>query len=197
MENIFIPQLAKAVNATETIQFKEFIEGLDTLTPVQGVMEIKHLGSALAVKVDAWAIITLTCDRTLQQFNHRLCVNTSELIWLKTPGAADKLPKEQELDVEDLVESLPPNGYFDPAEWLYQQLCLAIPFRKIAPDAPEFTELTAAIEQQVVVDRRWSVLHSLKSSRNLTFQVVVRVLLTVLKYGHTVRRGTSNLRSEL
>lgn len=162
MENIFIPQLAKAVNATETIQFKEFIEGLDTLTPVQGVMEVKHLGSALAVKVDAWAIITLTCDRTLQQFNHRLCVNTSELIWLEAPVSADKLPKEQEVDVEDLVESLPPNGYFNPEEWLYQQMCLAIPFQKIAPDAPEFTELTAAIEQPVVVDRRWSVLHSLK-----------------------------------
>ncbi len=162
MEKIFIPQLAKSVNATETIQFKEFIEGLDTLTPVQGVIEIKHLGSVLGVKVEAWAIITLTCDRTLQQFNHRLSVNTSELIWLETPVAYDRLPKEQEVDVEDLVESLPPNGYFDPAEWLYQQLCLAIPFRKIAPDAPEFTELTEAIEQPSVIDRRWSALNSLK-----------------------------------
>jgi uncharacterized protein len=162
MENIFIPQLAKTANATETIQFKEFIEGLDTLTPVQGVLEVKHLGSVLAVKVEAWAIVTLTCDRTLQQFNHRLCVNTSELIWLETPVAADKLPKEQEVDVEDLVESLPPNGYFNPAEWLYQQMCLAIPFQKIAPDAPEFTELAEAIEQPTIIDRRWAALNSLQ-----------------------------------
>lgn len=166
MEKIFIPQLAKAVNATETIQFKEFIEGLDTLTPAQGVIEIKHLGSVLGVKVNAWAIMTLTCDRTLQQFNHRLSVNTSELIWLEPPVADNKLPKEQEVDIEDLVESLPPNGYFDPAEWLYQQFCLAIPFQKIAPDAPEFTEiaesLNGEIETPSVSDRRWSALNSLK-----------------------------------
>jgi uncharacterized protein len=166
MEKIFIPQLAKTVNATETIQFKEFIEGLDTLTPAQGVIEVKHLGSVLGVKVDAWAIVTLTCDRTLQQFNHRLYVNTSELIWLENQVVNDKLPKEQEIDIEDLVESLPPNGYFDPAEWLYQQFCLAIPFQKIAPDAPEFTELAEAlngdIDSSSLSDRRWSALNSLK-----------------------------------
>jgi uncharacterized protein len=166
MDKIFIPQLAKTVNATETIQFKEFIEGLDSLTPVQGVIEVKHLGSVLGVKVDAWTIITLTCDRTLQQFNHRLSVNTSELIWLETPVAAQHLPKEQEVDVEDLVESLPPNGYFYPAEWLYQQLCLAIPFQKIAPDAPEFTELVESLHGEIeppsIIDQRWAGLKSLK-----------------------------------
>jgi uncharacterized protein len=166
MDNIFIPQLAKTVNSTETIQFKEFIEGLDTLTPVQGVIEVKHLGSVLAVKVEAWTIMTLTCDRTLQQFNHRLCVNTSELIWLEAPIPVQHLPKEQELDVEELVESLPPNGYFDPAEWLYQQLCLAIPLRKIAPDVPEFTELVEALNGEIeppnVIDQRWAGLNSLK-----------------------------------
>jgi uncharacterized protein len=162
MEKIFIPQLATDVDASETIQFKQFIEGLDTLTPVQGVLTVKHLGSVLEVKAEAWAIITLTCDRTLQQFNHRLYVNTSELIWLAAPIPSDRLPKETEIDVNDLVETLPPKGYFDPEEWLYQQLCLAIPFQKIAPDAPELVELTESIEQKTVIDKRWAVLNTLQ-----------------------------------
>jgi uncharacterized protein len=165
MDKIYIPQLAKAVNATETVQFKEFIAGLDTLTPVQGVMTVKHLGSVLEVKAEAWAIMTLTCDRTLQQFNHRLYVNNlkdPELIWLSAPVPGDQLPKEQEIDIEDLVESLPPNGYFDPAEWLYQQLCLAIPFQKIAPDAPALVDLTDSAPPIAAIDKRWAALSSLQ-----------------------------------
>jgi uncharacterized protein len=164
MEKIFIPRLAKAVDATETIQFKEFIEGLDTLTPVQGVMTVRYLGSVLEVKAEAWAIVTLTCDRTLQQFNHRLYVNNSddpELIWLSASIPSDQLPKEQEIDINDLVETLPPNGYFDPTEWLYQQLCLAIPFQKIAPDAPPLAELTEPLQPTTVIDKRWAALSSL------------------------------------
>lgn len=160
MEKILIPQLAKSVNATETIQFKEFIDGLETLSPVQGVLQVKHQGSFLEVKAKAWAITTLTCDRTLQQFNHRLAIDTSEMIWLEEPPIVDKSLKEQEIDFDDLVESLSPNGYFDPAAWLYEQLCLAIPYRKIAPDAPELSEI---IDQPTPeIDRRWAGLLSLE-----------------------------------
>lgn len=160
MEKIFIPQLAKAVDATETIQFKEFIDGLETLTPVQGILRVKHQGSFLEIKAEAWAIITLTCDRTLQQFNHRLAIDTSETIWLAEPVPTSKLLKEQEVDFNDLVETLPPNGYFDPAIWLYEQLSLAIPFRKIAPDAPELPQIQ---ERSPKIDKRWAALGALKN----------------------------------
>ncbi len=159
MEKIFIPQLAKALDATETIQFKEPIENLDTLTPVEGVIRVRHQGSFLEVKAQAATIVTLICDRTLTQFNHRLAIDTSELIWLAEPIPATKSLKEQEVDFDDLVETLPPNGYFDPAAWLYDQLCLAIPFQKIAPDAPE---PTTVIEKSDNIDKRWSALLSLQ-----------------------------------
>ncbi len=158
MEKIYIPQLAKTVDSTEIIEFKEFIPELETLTPVQGVIKIRHQGSFLEIKGEAVAIMTLTCDRTLTQFNHRLAINTSELIWLAEPVTSTKYAKEQEVDLDDLLETLPPNGYFDPVAWLYEQLTLAIPFQKIAPDAPELPKI---IEKAPSIDKRWSALNNL------------------------------------
>jgi len=164
MEKIYIPQIAKAVDATEVIEFKEFIKDLETLTPVQGVVKVKHQGSFLEVKAEAFAIMTLTCDRTLSQFNHRLAINTSELIWLEESASHGKYAKEQEIDLEDLVETLPPNGYFDVANWLYEQMTLAIPFQKIAPDAPEIAPILDKSTPANSLDKRWAALSNLQIS---------------------------------
>lgn len=167
MEKIYIPQLAKALDATVVIEVKEFIKDLETLTPVQGVVKVTHQGSFLEVKSEAFAIMTLTCDRTLNQFNHRLSINVSELIWLAEPVKSNaKFNKEQEINLEDLVESLPPNGYFDVETWLYEQLCLAIPFQKIAPDAPTLEEIVAPV-QNSIPDKRWASLANLKINETL------------------------------
>ena len=72
MEAIYIPQLLKAPQKTEEIQVQEFIDGLESLTPVRGKMAVVHRGNYLEVSVQAETIITLTCDRSLQQYNHRL-----------------------------------------------------------------------------------------------------------------------------
>ncbi|ELS33208.1 MULTISPECIES: YceD family protein [Pseudanabaena] len=163
MENLYIPQIAKAVNATEEFEFKETLEGLETLTPVQGVMSVRHVGSFIEVTAKASTIITLTCDRTLVQFNYRLAINTSEMIWLAEPLPEGEYPKEREIETGDLVESLSPNGYFDPAAWLYEQLILAIPYPKIAPDAPalEISDRPAENSDKTL-DKRWAALSSLK-----------------------------------
>jgi len=138
MDQIYIPQLQRLKDGTDTIEFREFFPDLPTLTPVQGVLRVCHRGAFLEVTVQAMAIMTLTCDRTLVQFNHRLEVDTSELIWLANLDAKEvSHHKEREVELDDLVESLPPNGYFDPQSWLYEQLCLALPYPVIAPDAPE------------------------------------------------------------
>jgi uncharacterized protein len=165
MEKLYIPQISRAVEATASFEFKEFIEGLDTLTPVQGIICVNHLGSFLEVSAKASTIITLTCDRTLVQFNYRLAIDTSEKICLEEPLPEDAYPKEREVETVDLVESLSPNGYFDTAAWLYEQLTLAIPYPKIAPDAPalELTDATNA-NLDTSVDKRWAILSSLQVS---------------------------------
>jgi uncharacterized protein len=155
MEKLYIPSIAKAANRIKVLDFKQEIPDLATLTPPQGQITIQHCGNYLSVKAQAWAIVTLTCDRTLRQFNHRLVVDTTELIWLADdPDSAD----------DDLSETLPPNGYFDPVTWLYEQFCLAMPFPQIAPDAPARVDMALPHDANTPqVDSRWSNLINLRS----------------------------------
>ncbi|WP_103669627.1 DUF177 domain-containing protein [Pseudanabaena sp. BC1403] len=164
MEKLYIPQIARSVEATEAFEFKEFIEGLETLTPVQGVISVRHVGSFLEVSSKASTIITLTCDRTLVQFNYRLVIDNSERICLAEPLPESEYPREREIEADDLVESISPTGYFDPAAWLYEQLILAIPYPKIAPDAPalEITDTSSLSGSNAPIDKRWEILNSLK-----------------------------------
>ena len=174
MEAIYIPYLLKAPQQTEAIQVDEFFPDLATLTPVRGKIQVQHRGNFLDVSGQAETILTLTCHRCLKQYNHRLKLNTSEIIWLD-PAASqpDEGPLEREVAVEDLVETLPPDGYFDPGEWLYQQLCLEIPQRQlcdamctgIEPAAPEET-----LEQSL--DSRWASLEALKKMMNAEWWIV-------------------------
>ncbi len=166
MEKLYIPQIARAVESTESFEFKESIAGFETLTPVQGVINVYHGGSFIEVSAKASAIVTLTCDRTLVQFNYRLAIDTSEMILLAEPLPESEYQKEREIETDDLVESLSPNGYFDPAAWLYEQLILAIPYPKIAPDAPalDLTDSKSNSKSEVSVDKRWEILSSLQLS---------------------------------
>lgn len=164
MEAIYIPQLTKLPAQTAVLQVEEFLPGLETLTPVRGRIRVQHHGNYLEVSAQAEAIVTLTCHRCLQQYNHRLVVDTSEMIWLDE--SADKPydgPLEREVALEDLMETLPPQGYFHPSEWLYEQLCLEIPQRQLcdAQCAGIETATTPSASEQAS-DRRWASLEALK-----------------------------------
>lgn len=165
MDPIYIPQLTTAPERTEEIQFEESISELETLTPVRGILVVKHQGNYLEVSAKAETIITLTCNRCLKQYNHRLTVDTSELIWLdETADQPDQGPIERETSLEDLVETLSPNGYFQSREWLYEQLCLALPPRQLCdgncPGLDSDKSLSPA--SSPAIDRRWSSLEDLK-----------------------------------
>ncbi len=165
IEPIHIPRLTRAPERTEVVQFDEPIPGLETLTPVQGWVRVKHQGNYLEVDAKAEAIITLPCDRCLQQYNYRLSITPSELIWLdEAANELDPLLLDREIDPEDLVESLSPTGYFDPTEWLYQQLCLELPQRKLCDAECKGIPLPESEEPSPKpgVDRRWAGLESLK-----------------------------------
>jgi len=162
-----IPQIARSPDRTIRWTIKEFLADLPTLTPIQGWVQVSHCQTYLEVSTEAEAIITLTCDRCLQQYNYRLVAHTLELIWLDEAAdlAANTLPAELEVAPEDLVESLSPHGLFDPAGWLYEQMCLALPLRQLC-DAT-CPGITTEDDQVPVVntaiDRRWAALESLKN----------------------------------
>ena len=163
MDALYIPQLIKALDKTQVFSFRERLPDLETLTPVQGELMVKHQGNYLEVKVKAETIVTLTCHRCLQNYNHRLSLDTSELIWLE--DSSDSLEgafMEREVSLEDLVDSLSPQGFFNPSEWLYEQFCLAIPQRQICQSECPGIQRVEDLKSNFPVDRRWSTLAALK-----------------------------------
>ena len=100
MKDIFLPQLSHAPERTETVVFNEMIPGFTSLVPVRGKLTVKHGVTFLEVLLDADTIVTLTCDRCLQQYNQRLAINTSELIWLdEVEKRAENYPQEQQISI--------------------------------------------------------------------------------------------------
>ena len=162
MDAIFIPQLTKVPERTEEIQVQEFLPNLETLTPVRGLVRMRHHGNYLEVSGEADTIITCTCDRCLQSYNHRLTVQSSEIIWLEEASEEElDLPLEREVAMDDLVETLSPQGYFEPSVWLYEQMCLEIPQRQICDaDCTGIQANNSDVNQSV--DSRWASLESLK-----------------------------------
>ncbi len=167
METIFIPQLLRCADHTLKIPIDQFVLDLATLTPVRGAMAIQHQGTFLKVSATAEAIINLTCDRCLNQYNQRLQLNTHEIIWLDTAADHDyQGPIELRVDFDDLVESLTPHSHFAAEEWLYEQLCLALPHRQLCDqNCPGIADRATPITESppVVLDGRWGSLAALKS----------------------------------
>jgi uncharacterized protein len=164
MEAIYIPRLVQAPERSTTIEFKEILPNLPTLTPVQGVLKVTHQGNYLEISAQAETIVTLMCHRCLQQFNHRLSVSVSEMLWLtekEKEEQVEELPLDRDLSMDDLIETLPPNGYFEPSVWLYEQLCLEIPQRQICSQDCEGIEVKTS-DSKPAIDQRWASLESLK-----------------------------------
>lgn len=159
IQPIYIPHLEKAPGKAQVIQLDDHLKALETLTPVKGKLTVEHRGNFLEVTAAANAIMTLTCHRCLNNYNSRVTVAASEFIWLQDAVTED-YALEREVTVDDLVETLPPQGHFDPAAWLYEQFCLALPQQQICdaacagikPQAPE----------SALGDGRWAALSALK-----------------------------------
>ncbi|MEG4008656.1 YceD family protein [Microcoleus sp. Pol11C1] len=166
METIYIPHLLTKSERKEVIDFEEFIPDLETLTPVRGRLQVTHQGNYLEVKAKAETIVTLTCHRCLKQYNHRLALNSSELIWLEeTANQTDSSSAEIEVALEDLVENLSPGGYFSPRDWVYEQMCLELPHKQICDtECPgiSLTDDANTESSETVSDSRWASLEALK-----------------------------------
>jgi uncharacterized protein len=90
-------------------------------------------------------------------------VKTSELIWLD--AAAEQAyngPLERETSIEELVETLSPNGYFQPDVWLYEQFCLALPLRKLCDNNCTGIDNSSDPATSAPSDSRWNALANLK-----------------------------------
>ena len=101
MEPLFIPQLANRQDRTLEVIIDKMIPEFETLTPVRGKVIVKHGGTFLDVSAQTETIITLRCDRCLQQYNHRLVLDTTEIIWLE---AESEEPARRGLELKTDLE---------------------------------------------------------------------------------------------
>lgn len=161
METVYIPHLLQRPKKQWQVEIADHLPGLDSLTPVRGQVTVTHQQTYLEVVGRAETIITLSCDRCLQSYNHRLAIQPQELIWLQDSPDPASQPLEQDMGLEDLVETLPPNGHFEATTWIYEQICLALPQRQIcSPDCPGI-QISPGPDPGVV-DQRWSALSQLQ-----------------------------------
>lgn len=161
MQSLYIPHLLQRTERTQTIPIDDFVSGLDTLTPFRGTLSIRHGGTFLDIKVKGETIVTLICDRCVQQYNHRIVVDTSEIIWLDKNLSLSDIPQETSLSWKDLSETLSPDGHLNPETWLYEQLSLAMPLRRLCRrdcQQPVFD----CDQDFSLIDSRWASLESLK-----------------------------------
>jgi uncharacterized protein len=169
MEPLHIPQLANRQDRTLEIIVDTLIPEFETLTPVRGKVTVKHGGTFLDLSALAETIITLKCDRCLQQYNHRLVLDATEIIWLEEiDEEPDRKGMEIRTDLDELVDCLPPDGHFDPNIWLYEQLCLSLPLRQLcdrdcAGIIPSPAPDPEPSETQQLLDSRWGILETLKN----------------------------------
>jgi uncharacterized protein len=163
MDAIYIPNLTKFPDRTDVLRVKEFLADLPTLMPVQGELQVTHQGNYLEVSAQVETIVTLSCNRCLQQYNYRLKIQPSELIWLEEPReSVASVPVEIETPLEELLESLSPQGYFEPDTWLYEQLCLAIPPKQLCDADCQGIPIAEGDVAEAVADSRWAALNALK-----------------------------------
>jgi uncharacterized protein len=169
MDKVYIPQLLQQPEHRLEVDINSRLPDLETLTPVKGTVTITHQNTYLEVRAEAETIVTLTCHRCLQNYNYRVAISPQELIWLQATPDPAYLPIEQEVGIDDLVETLPPNGYFYPQTWLYEQICLALPQRQICDPNCGGIEVIAQDHgptQESTVDARWAGLTQLQRQLN-------------------------------
>ena len=120
----------------------------------------ESLDHALQISVNVSARVRLECDRTLREFVSHVA-NTHELLLC---------PDGQELDEDVLIELIeldPRQRVFDLTDVVRDTLMLAIPTRKIAPDAEDLQIRTVFGAPPVAVDPRWSALLAIRQEQSL------------------------------
>ena len=149
-------------------QVDQHLSELESLTPVRGALSALHRGNVLELEGEAATIVTLCCDRCLQHYNHPLSFRTRELLWLGEQARLAGLSPEEaaeggvlDLEVDELCESLDPNGSFEPEHWLFEQLSLQLPLvNRCGADCPGPPQAAGAADEPG--DPRWAALRGLQ-----------------------------------
>ncbi|MCY3594958.1 MAG: DUF177 domain-containing protein [Bacteroidetes bacterium] len=135
--------------------------GLDQakFSKIHAHLEVEQLDGGMHVTLEVRAQARLECDRTLQEFVAPVA-NVHEML-LYTYG--QKPPDE---DMVEQVELEPKQRVFDLTETIRDTLMLAIPARKVAPEAEELQIQTVFGAPDTEADQRWSALLAVREEHS-------------------------------
>ena len=140
-------------------QVDQPIAHLSSLTPVRGSLQALLHGHVLELRGQAETILTLCCDRCLQDFNHPLKMEAQEMLELRGTGEEEAALEPTPLG-EDLDDRLDPGGTFDPERWIFEQLSLQLPLvNRCGDDCPGPARWSSDPED---TDPRWGALRALR-----------------------------------
>jgi len=138
------------------------LQDLQSLEAVTGWLHVWHHGNQLRVCGQASTRVERPCDRCLQPVAVPLVAEVEEWIGLEGDGDAAEGATEIVLDGgHDLpLDTLDPQGSFDPERWLFEQLSLVQPLRCLCrTDCPGLLPDAASAEP---IDPRWRALQDLR-----------------------------------
>lgn len=129
---------------------------LDSLQPVKGWVQAQLSGSELQVSGSGSTLVELCCDRCLKTFSYRLKAHAEELI-----AVGSNLDSGLNAELDGAVESLDPEASFDGDQWLFEQLSLQLPLKRLCDFNCSGIMVNQINHEPKAVDPRWAALGEL------------------------------------
>lgn len=138
------------------------LQDLESLEPVSGWLQVWHEGAQLRVRGQANTRVERPCDRCLRPVAIPLAADVEEWIGLEGVGAGGDEVSEIVIDggTELPLDTLDPQGSFDPERWLFEQLSLVQPLRCLCRD--DCRGLLPDSGSPEPIDPRWRALKGLR-----------------------------------
>ena len=127
MHKVLIEDIEFEPNKTLHYTFDDFIEELNC--NLKAELDLRSLGNFIEISGHAEGKIILTCDRCLNEYEHKLDIDIEETYAKKS--LQDEYGQEVELKRGQFITDLDGEKEIDIYDLLYQSVILALPNKKV------------------------------------------------------------------
>lgn len=129
---IIIEDIENAPNKIFKIDFEDFIEGIDSKSPIKADLTATILGDFIQIKGNVQGSATLECDLCLKKFEYEFDFEIDEL-YAKDTLLDENEASGQEIELKDgqFVTDLKGSNTIDISDLLYQSVILDFPNKKV------------------------------------------------------------------
>ncbi len=151
----------RALASPKTWDFEVYLNELPSSRPIQGTISAELNDDFLVLQGRLATLLKLTCDRCLRAFNQGIECNPKELIRVGEASLPQRALSPKTPNLYSWVESLDPQGYFNPERWTFEQLTLGLPLLntcgKECPGQDNYHEVTTVRANKEKANARTSI----------------------------------------